>query len=266
MGARRFPDLALRMGSGLALAAIGLVAVWAGGAVFSALCATLAALMVWELSRLLHAGAERRLWVALAAVAGAAALAAPNLPPYWDLLDLLLVAALAVFLPAGQRRIFALAALAIVLGAASLAALRLGHAPVWTLWLILVVIASDTGGYFAGRIFGGPKFWPRISPRKTWSGTVAGWLLAAAVGWGVAARLDLPAPWMLAGLSVLAALAAQMGDIGESWIKRRMGAKDASHLLPGHGGVMDRFDGMTGAAVFLYLVSQIFDFPAALEG
>ncbi len=117
-------------------------------------------------------------------------------------------------------------------------------------------------GYFAGRLLGGPKFWPRISPKKTWSGTLAGWALAAAVGWGMARHAGIDAAPLLAALSAVTAFAAQMGDIGESWIKRRMGVKDSSGLLPGHGGVMDRFDGMTGASVFLYLLMQLTDFPA----
>lgn len=264
MTAARFGDLPLRLASGFTLAGVGLAAVWAGGLAFSLLCALLAALMVWELSSMLRS--RRHLPVLLAAVTAATILAAPNFPPPWDVLDLLLVAALAVLLPAGQRRVFALAALAIVLGAVSLAQLRLEHAAVWTVWLILVVMATDIGGYFAGRLIGGRKFWPRISPNKTWSGTVAGWALAAAVGWGVATQHALASPWLLMALSVLTAFAAQMGDIGESWVKRRMGAKDASRLLPGHGGVMDRFDGMTGAALLLYALAQVFEFPAALEG
>ena len=120
------------------------------------------------------------------------------------------------------------------------------------LWLILVVVASDTCGYFVGRILGGPKFWPRLSPKKTWSGTIAGWLGAALVGavfWaaGVAgAGLILVSP--------LVAFAGQMGDITESWAKRRAGVKDASNLIPGHGGVLDRFDALIGATLAMMVL------------
>jgi len=266
MAAARFGDLSLRLGSGLVLAGVGLGAVWAGGTVFAALCALLAGLMIWELVSLLSPHARRRLPVVLAAAGAALVLVAPDLPPPWDVLDLLVISTLAVLLPSGQRRVFALAAVAIVLGAVSLATLRLDHAAVWTAWLILVVIASDVAGYFAGRLIGGPKFWPRVSPKKTWSGTVAGWALAAAVGWGVATWSGAAPALPLMALSVLVAFAAQMGDIGESWIKRRVGAKDASALLPGHGGAMDRFDGMIGASVLLYVLVQVFEFPAVLEG
>jgi phosphatidate cytidylyltransferase len=115
-------------------------------------------------------------------------------------------------------------------------------------------------GYFAGRMIGGPKFWPRVSPKKTWSGTVAGWVGAALV-----ALVFLTIPGTTAGvlivLSVAMALASQMGDIAESAVKRATGVKDSSSLIPGHGGLMDRFDGMLGAAVFLSLAQLVIAFP-----
>ena len=127
------------------------------------------------------------------------------------------------------------------------------------LWLVLVVIASDVMGYFAGRILGGPKFWPAISPKKTWSGTVAGWVGAALVGLGFV--MAGYAGWGLVALSPLVAFGGQMGDIAESWVKRRAGVKDSSALIPGHGGVLDRFDAMTGAVVLLILLSLLANLP-----
>jgi phosphatidate cytidylyltransferase len=108
-------------------------------------------------------------------------------------------------------------------------------------------------------MIGGPKFWPAISPKKTWSGTVAGWIAAAVVGMVflrfTTAGPDLP--WISAALS----LASQMGDIAESAIKRRMGVKDSSHLIPGHGGLLDRFDGLLGASLLMLLVALIVIVP-----
>ncbi len=259
-----FPDLALRTTSGVLIAALGLGAIWVGGIVFLALAAAIAALMVWELARMLDPDGRRRIAVLLAGVAGVAVAAALNLPPPWDVLDVVLIAAFALVLPAGQRRVFALVSLGIVLASVSMVLLRAGHGPYWMFWLALVVVASDVAGYFAGRFFGGPKFWPRISPKKTWSGTVAGWVGAAAVG--AAFMQPLGAGGMLVALSVIAAMAAQAGDIAESWVKRRMSVKDASAILPGHGGLMDRFDGLTGAALFLFLYQQLAVFPPAAGG
>lgn len=106
-----------------------------------------------------------------------------------------------------------------------------------------VVVISDIAGYFAGRILGGPKFWPRVSPKKTWSGTVAGWIGAALFGIiGAVQTGQVLFPLVAA----LLAFAGQMGDIIESAIKRRCGVKDSAELIPGHGGVLDRFDAMIG--------------------
>lgn len=153
-------------------------------------------------------------------------------------------------------------ALAIVLACISLIYINNSYGRVAIVWLVALVITSDVAGYFAGRILGGPKFWPSISPKKTWSGTIAGWIGAAllgavfwAQGYGSAA---------LVILSPLVAFAGQMGDIAESWLKRRAGVKDSSNLIPGHGGVMDRFDALVGAAllvgVLLMLAPQLLAF------
>ena len=127
------------------------------------------------------------------------------------------------------------------------------------LWLALVVIVTDVAGYFAGRFIGGPKFWPRVSPKKTWSGTVAGWVGAGVVGLIFMAQPGVGAE--VVGISIAISMASQMGDIAESAMKRKMGVKDSSNLIPGHGGVFDRFDGMLGASVFLLMIEQIVDFP-----
>ncbi|MFZ0100285.1 MAG: phosphatidate cytidylyltransferase [Gemmobacter sp.] len=138
-----------------------------------------------------------------------------------------------------------------------LAILLAGAALIWlrgqpqgltlTLWLLAVVIVSDIMGYFAGRLLGGPKFWPRISPKKTWSGTIAGWIGALVVGWAFSGTLGS----FLILFSPIVAFAGQMGDIAESAIKRRAGAKDSSQLIPGHGGVLDRFDAVIFAALIV---------------
>jgi phosphatidate cytidylyltransferase len=121
--------------------------------------------------------------------------------------------------------------------------------------LAAVVILSDIGGYIAGRLIGGAKFWPSISPKKTWSGTIAGWVLAACLGCFLTQYLGTS--WMVP-VAVAVAFGAQMGDIAESWVKRRVGVKDSSHLIPGHGGFMDRFDGFIGGAAVLGIITALF--------
>jgi phosphatidate cytidylyltransferase len=122
-------------------------------------------------------------------------------------------------------------------------------------WFILIIITSDVAGYFAGRLIGGKKFWPRVSPKKTWSGTIAGWIGALFLG-VIGAAYGIFTP-LEAAFVPLIAFAGQMGDIAQSAIKRMVGVKDSSNLIPGHGGVLDRFDAMIGAAGALVLLSGI---------
>lgn len=114
------------------------------------------------------------------------------------------------------------------------------------LWAMGLVWATDIGAYFAGRLIGGPKLAPRVSPSKTWSGLGGGVLAALMVGFLLYRFAGLPI--QLAAASGLLAVAAQLGDLLESWMKRRAGVKDSGTLLPGHGGVMDRLDGVVAAA------------------
>ncbi|MCB8820693.1 phosphatidate cytidylyltransferase [Microvirga rosea] len=131
------------------------------------------------------------------------------------------------------------------------------------LWMFAVVWATDIAAYFTGRKFGGPKLWPRVSPKKTWSGFVGG-LVAGALGgllvaWG-AQRLGWIQPFSLRNtllLSIVASTASQLGDLGESALKRHCDVKDSSQLIPGHGGVMDRLDGFWAVSLILGAVLLI---------
>ena len=252
-------DLSARLATGAVMAVIGIVAIWLGGLVFAALAAIVSGIMIWELTRMTVPGAAGELPLRTGLLAGAAVFLAWLLPGYFAL-PLLLVAPLtaAMRMPR-DRGLFLVYALAVLVAGYGLAIFRDAHGVVWLVWLVLVVIATDVAGYFAGRFIGGPKFWPRVSPKKTWSGTLGGWFAAMLIGLVFLtftnAGKDLP--W----ISMLLSLASQMGDVAESAIKRRMGVKDSSSLLPGHGGLLDRFDGLLGAALFMLLVAQIVYVP-----
>lgn len=239
----RWADLKVRVASAAVLIILGLVEIFAGGGFFRFGLIALTAVMIWELAGLTapHSDPVR---LVLAAVAAASLWFFPVLG--WPLLALPSVGFLVT--PRRDRVVLAAYALALMVAGAGFLDLR-GQGVGVFLWLVAVVVASDTMGYFAGRLIGGPKFWPRISPKKTWSGTVAGWVGAGLVGAGFAAAGTVP--WAYALLSPLIALAGQVGDIVESWIKRRAGAKDSSRLIPGHGGVLDRFDALVGAVLAL---------------
>jgi phosphatidate cytidylyltransferase len=257
-GSNRWADLRPRMVSAVVMLAIGSVAIWMGGIAFAALAAIMCALMIWELARItaLHPSA---IALSVAMMSGVCILAALPLGGHPVQAALLLPAAALALTPRSNRLVAVIYALAIMVAGFGLVELR-GIAGIGSIiWLVLVVVASDVMGYFAGRTLGGPKFWPAVSPKKTWSGTVAGWLGAALVGAGFA--LAGQGGWALVILSPLVAFAGQLGDIAESWIKRRAGVKDSSHLIPGHGGALDRFDSLIGAGIAVLVIGLLMPFP-----
>ena len=123
------------------------------------------------------------------------------------------------------------------------------------IFVLLIVWVTDIGGYFAGRGIGGPKLWPRVSPKKTWAGAAGGFAASLAVAFGFAA-FDLGKTGALLLLSAVLSVVSQLGDLFESAVKRRFGVKDSSHVIPGHGGLLDRLDGFVAAII----VAAIFGF------
>ncbi|MCZ7675908.1 MAG: phosphatidate cytidylyltransferase [Roseovarius sp.] len=241
-GAARWDDLVPRVVSGVVLAAAGGLILWLGGWVFALAVCAVGGVMAWEAARLFAAPAP----VQDGLLAGLALVLGVLVTGVWALLPVL-VAALVTATRAGRDRRLCFGFQAwVLLAVLALVTLRNEAGLVWALWLVAVVVVTDVAGYFAGRSFGGPKFWPRVSPKKTWAGTVAGWAAAAAMGVLFAPLTG--AGVVLAPVSVPVAFAGQMGDIAESAVKRRAGVKDSSTLIPGHGGLLDRFDALMGAA------------------
>jgi phosphatidate cytidylyltransferase len=259
----RWADLRKRVVSAVVLVAVGGAEIWLGGPSFAVLVVLLTGAMVWELAKM-TAPAHENTPLGLAAIAsvslGAALFIADPFAAAF-----LLVPALAIALTDRRdRRLSSLYSVAIMVAGYGLVDLRMTAGTPVILWLVLIVVTSDVLGYFVGRVVGGPKFWPAISPKKTWSGTVAGWVGAALVGLGF--WLTGHGSPALVALSVVIAFAGQIGDIWESWIKRRCGVKDASTLIPGHGGVLDRFDALIGALVALMLLGLVLALPFPMVG
>jgi phosphatidate cytidylyltransferase len=258
--ADRWGDLRVRVVSATVLIVLGIVEVWLGGTFFWVAVVVLFAVMIWELAGL-SAAPGSVVPLGLAGLAWFSLWLHPMLVgvlgmPGWAVL---LVPPIGFLLTAqADARVLAGYALALMLAGVGFMDLRMHGAGVF-LWLVALVVASDTMGYFAGRLIGGPKFWPSVSPKKTWAGAVAGWIGAGLVG-VVFAALGV-VPWAYALVSPLIGFASQMGDIVESWIKRRAGAKDSSRLIPGHGGVLDRFDALVGAVLAVQVLGWVMAGP-----
>ncbi|MBZ9988592.1 phosphatidate cytidylyltransferase [Mesorhizobium sp. BH1-1-5] len=255
-------NLQQRVISAIVMAALTLALTWLGGLPFRLFSAGIAALIFYE-------------WTRMARPAGGAALG--FLP---EALILIFIAALIAGVPA----LWLLLLVAVVVAVAAIAARIRGATPweasgvayaalsgfslaylrdgnhsglIAILFLFAVVWATDIAAYFVGRAVGGPKLAPSISPGKTQSGAlggaaggvVAGLLLAVAAGAGNLVQLGF--------VALALAIVSQIGDLFESWVKRRHGAKDSSNLIPGHGGVMDRVDGLVAAAFALYVMGWI---------
>lgn len=243
-------NLALRIAVAAVLIPLAIAIAYAGGWLWTALV-TLAAIGLFAewLAIVGLSGAMR------VTVPGVAALAIAGLCFALHRLDaalIVLVAGLvAVAAMAPERRNWAATGF-LYAAAAEMASVLVRLDPVKgfaaLMFVLLIVWVTDSGGYFAGRGIGGPKLWPRVSPKKTWAGAIGGFAASLAVAGGFAAfDLGRAGPLLLlsAGLSAV----SQLGDLFESAVKRRFGVKDSSHIIPGHGGLMDRLDGFVAAVV-----------------
>ena len=144
----------------------------------------------------------------------------------------------------------------IAFGIGSLISISLAYGPYILLWFVFVVWGVDIGGYFVGTTVKGPKLAPKISPNKTWSGLLGGVLLSVVISYAVMCFFDVSnqaAVYFLVMAGILAVI-AQIGDLVESSIKRHLNIKDSSNIIPGHGGIFDRIDGLIFAAPFAYLM------------
>lgn len=144
----------------------------------------------------------------------------------------------------------------IAFGIGSIISIYTAYGPYIVLWFVFVVWGVDIGGYFVGTTVKGPKLAPKISPNKTWSGLLGGVLLSVLISYGVMCffKVSASASVYYLVMAAIIAVIAQIGDLIESFMKRRLGIKDSSNLIPGHGGIFDRIDGLIFAAPFAYLM------------
>ncbi|MGD9668359.1 MAG: phosphatidate cytidylyltransferase [Hyphomicrobiaceae bacterium] len=259
-GPKTSSDLKPRLIAGAVMAAVALILDYAGPIPFALLVVGVAVVMCWEWGRLVRAeDYGPALVVHALAVVFAGVLAAAGLPAL-GLAALAIGAGVLLAMPFGSRRLMSTAGVAYV-GLPVIALLWLRDDPALgfeaVLFLFAIVWGSDIGAFAAGRGIGGPKLWPRVSPNKTWAGFFGGLTAGLVAGIIFAHVVPGTSSLVLAVVGLILALAAQMGDLAESALKRRFGIKDSSAIIPGHGGVMDRADSMVAVSIAVSLLALL---------
>jgi phosphatidate cytidylyltransferase len=255
-------ELVLRINSALVLVALTLALTYAGSRTFAALILFASALMSWEWARVVRSrGTDSIFVLQIVAIAIAGLL---TLKKYHALAVAVIMAATWLAFWAHRRARLTSdpwwsAAGVYYAGFPAIALIAIRQDPEYgfyaILYLFLVVWSADTGAFFSGRWLGGPKLAPTISPNKTWTGLIGGALAASLAGVLFALWYGGTSVPILAGLSFGLAIVSQCGDLGESFIKRFFGVKHTSGLIPGHGGVLDRLDGLVFAAMGAGLIA-----------
>lgn len=253
-------ELTLRIYSAIVLAAVVLTATWLGGFAFRLLSVLIGLLVYYEWSRMTQLGESNMRghafgWFSVAAVSANMLFGSPDMTV--PLFAGLVVTAVLPSIAGSWRWWQAGGTFYSGLSAISLAAIRgedsVGFAAM--LFVFAVVWATDILAYFVGRAIGGPKLAPKISPGKTWSGAVGGTIAGVAGGTAVALAYFQSVGLWIPAIALLLSVSGQIGDLFESFIKRRFGVKDSSHLIPGHGGVMDRVDGLVFACFAAFFLA-----------
>lgn len=255
-------DFRLRLAAGLGMGVVALAFTLAGVMPFAVLVVLVALVVAWEWGRLVHgteAGAVVAVLIGAAALAGI--LAAVGLVGL-GLLALPIGAILAALLSLGRNSIFsALGVFYAGLPTVALIWLRsdASYGLLAVIFLVVVVVTADSASFVAGRLLGRAKLWPAVSPNKTWAGLIGAVIASAVVGGLFWFALPDASAVRLAATGGVLALVAQAGDLAESALKRRFGAKDSGTLIPGHGGVMDRVDGLVAAAAVVGIAAIVID-------
>lgn len=257
-GSGRFGrELLVRVASALVLLAVSITLLWLGGWFFTALAVVSAVLILHEWV-VMTGPYDRKVvaWASIAFVGVTVALSRHD--PLQSLIAMALVAVGIGYVGLTvERRMTWLSAGIVYATLPAVAAVALreaGDGLLTVVFVFVVVWATDTSAYFSGRLIGGPKLAPRFSPKKTWAGAIGGALAAVVAGLVITRAAGLPAGLWIAVISLALSVVSQTGDLAESAMKRHFDIKDSGALIPGHGGIMDRVDGLTAALVFAALL------------
>lgn len=254
-------DLVPRLLSALVMAAVALACNWAGSVPFALLVFGISLAMSWEWARIVRGVSIDSALIAHAISVTAAVILAAYGATFLAMAAVV-AGVIAVFacVPGHQGIASGLGVAYVGVPAIALVWLRGGdgYGALAILFIFVIVWTTDTFAYLTGRLIGGPKLWLALSPGKTWAGTIGGLAFAALAGLLFATSAAYPtAPLALAGVAILLSVVSQIGDLGESALKRSYDVKNASDLIPGHGGFMDRMDGIVTAATSAAILAAL---------
>jgi len=265
MGDKPSRNLKQRILSAVVMISVALGLLYLGSIPFALLVLTVAVLMSWEWGQIVRgAPGDEVSFVHEGSVALAVIVAALG-HPLIAVSALCLGAAAMVWLRSGEAsRLSAIGIFYVGLPAIVLLWMRADQSMGFeaVIFMFLVVWTTDTMAYFAGRVIGGPKLWPQISPNKTWAGFAGGVIASIIMSAIFAEFIPQASPVRLASIGLFLSVISQGGDLAESALKRGFGVKDASQLIPGHGGVMDRMDGFVTSSVAAALYAVMVNWAA----
>ena len=256
MSERPWVDLLPRIGTAFFLAGSAIVTLMLGGYTFGLFLLIIIALMHWELGRMLSPLSRQTGYFSAFSAGLFFGLSIASTSPEWSFFWVGLGSVIQLIFFQRFKKFGLAISLSIYLVCLLFLNLYLSSNLSLMLWLVGVVVMTDLGGYFGGRLFRGPKLITRYSPKKTWSGAITG--LAFALVFSLYFGEDVISGLSLQGIIILSlflSIASQTGDICESALKRACNVKDSSSLLPGHGGLMDRFDGLIAASLAFGLIT-----------
>jgi len=254
-------DLPSRLCSGLVLGLVGFSTIFFGGMFLLFAVASLVFIMHYELAKMQSPLSMRA--PKYSSIVALTTILLLNYSPNWIIFLIVLTISLACqyFFMRTQKLAGVVYSMIIILGSFYFLELRSNFGLLFLVWILCIVILTDTFGYFGGRLIGGPKFFVSISPNKTWAGILSGWL-GALVCTYFFAELNLFAEFsyslkILFLFAILLSFCSQIGDLFESFIKRQCKVKDSSNIIPGHGGFMDRFDGIIVATLICGILGPL---------
>ena len=250
-------DLRSRLVSATFLLFVSTFCIYFGSYFFTLFIISLVGVMHWELGKMLSPMSVQAMWFSafLSMLSTLCLLASDSF--LWPILILLMNFHFQKNFFHHSRYFGAFYSLAVIVCGIIFYRVRLEFGLYHTVWLIGIVVVTDTAGYLIGRIIGGPKVFPRISPKKTWAGVLAGWFAVGLFSWFFVENVVPQSLFIkFVSISIILSVSAQLGDMIQSQLKRRSYVKDSSGLLPGHGGFMDRFDGFVGAMVVTGLIFE----------